>query len=151
MGMKSNSGFFSGTQGGMKFKLNIQHFASKVFSKTDHVSFESLKQHGSDLLDKSPSQIKSMMQEVGYDAKIEPSKFQNSTAQKVVTLNPSKDRNITQIQVSLNGSQHHGNTPYIKVSTKDIGIVKIVNGPESSYKAGKNEKAKIIFKGGKKK
>lgn len=63
-----------------------------------------------------------------------------------MTLNPSKDRNITQIQVSPNGSQHHGNTPYIKVSTKDIGIVKIINGPESAYRPGKIEKAKIIFK-----
>lgn len=65
----------------------------------------------------------------------------------VVSTNPSKDRNITQIQVSPNGSTHHGSDPYVKVSTKDIGVVKIVEGSKKTYN-GRNEKATVIFKKG---
>ena len=147
MGMKAKSGFFKGTSGDMKFKLNIQFFASKAFDEKGHVSLESLKQYGEDFLDKSPKQVESMMKEVGYKTEILPSKLKYSTATRVISLNPSKNRNITQIQVSPNGSNHHGNTPYIKISTKDIGVVKIVNGTKEEYNKTSDEKAKIYFKG----
>ena len=151
MGMKANSGYFKGTRGELKFKLNIQNFASKIFNKSGHVSLKSLNEHGSDLLDKNSKEIKEMMVEAGYEVEIKPSIHKTSSAQRVISLNSSKDRNISQIQVSLNGSSRHGNVPYVKVSTKDIGIVKIVNGSKDEYKAGKDEKAKIYFKGGRKK
>lgn len=144
MGMKSNSGLFIGTQGGMKFKLNIQHFSSKAFSSKGHVSISSLTKHGQDFLGKSPRQIEGMMEEAGYKCEVRPGR-KSSTL--VVSTNPSKDRNITQIQVSPNGSAHHGSDPYVKVSTKDIGVVKIVEGSKKTYN-GRNEKATVIFKKG---
>ena len=64
-----------------------------------------------------------------------------------MSTNPSKDRNITQIQVSPDGSSHHGHNPYVKVSTKDIGVVKIVKGSSITYN-NNGEKAKVIFKKG---
>lgn len=150
MGMKARSGFFKGTSGDMKFKLNIQFFASKAFDEKGHVSLESLEQYGEDFLDKSPEQVERMMKEVGYKTVLAPSIRKDSTAERVISLNPSKDRNITQIQVSAYGSKHHGKVPYVKVSTKDIGIVKIVNGSEEDYNKCSDERAKICFKGVKK-
>ena len=69
MGMKSNSGFFTGTSGALKYKLDIQHFASKIFSLKGHVSLSSLKNHGQDLIDKTPSQVKNMMKKSDMSVK----------------------------------------------------------------------------------
>lgn len=38
--------------------------------------------------------------------------------------------------------------PYVKTSTNDQGIIKIVDGDGSLYKTDGNETAKIIFTGG---
>ena len=148
--MKARSGFFKGTSGDMKFKLNIQFFASKAFDEKGHVSLESLKKYGEDFLDKSPEEVEKMMNEVGYKTVIVPSVRKESTSERVISINPSKDRNITQIQVSPDGSKHHWKTSYIKVLTKDVGIVKIVNGTKEQYINGEDEKAIIYFKGVKK-
>ena len=50
-----------------------------------------------------------------------------------------------QVQVSLGGGRH-GDCPYVKISTNDIGKFKVVNGTKKEYKGDKNEKAKIFFK-----
>lgn len=142
MGMKTNSHMFSGTSGAMKYGLNIQYFASKIFSKNGHVSEESLRKHGQDLLGKTPIQVKGMMNEAGYECSIRPGR---KTATVVISTNPSKNRNITQVQISPDGSAHHGSNPYVKVSTKDIGVLKIVEGTSKTYKKN-NEKALVIFK-----
>ena len=42
----------------------------------------------------------------------------------------------------------HGSSPYVKISTTDQGIIKIIDGSESSYKTDGKETATIIFSGG---
>ena len=40
----------------------------------------------------------------------------------------------------------HGGMPYVKISTSDIGKIKIVGSDLKSYKSDGNEKAKILFR-----
>ena len=56
-----------------------------------------------------------------------------------MTLNLTKERNITQIQVST-GSKRHGNVPYVRI--------KIVASDSKSYKTNGKENAKY-YSGGK--
>ena len=59
--------------------------------------------------------------------------------------NSDKDRNITQVQVSP-GSKRHGNIPYVKISTTDIGIQKIIDGTSTQYKTDGAEHATLLFR-----
>lgn len=60
--------------------------------------------------------------------------------------NPGNGRSITQLQVSPGGGRH-GDNPYIKISTSDQGIIKIVDGTKKTYKTDGKENATIIFNG----
>ena len=64
-------------------------------------------------------------------------------------MNPSKERNISVVQVSP-GSHRHGNTAYIKVSTTDGGKYKIVS-REDAYTSDGKQKTKIYYPRRKKK
>ena len=68
----------------------------------------------------------------------------SSGAQIIQINNLGAGRNITQVQVSPGGGRH-GEPPYVKISTNDQGIIKIVDGPQSLYKSDAAEKATIIF------
>ena len=62
MGMKASSGFFNGTNGDLKFKLDIQFFASPkngLFSSTGHVSERSISKNRDFFYGKSVSEIAS--------------------------------------------------------------------------------------------
>ena len=48
----------------------------------------------------------------------------------------------------LTGGGHHDSNPYVKISITDQGIIKIVDGNESTYKTDGKETATIIFGGG---
>jgi len=66
---------------------------------------------------------------------------------KIIQINNSGGgKNISQVQVSPEG--RHGSNPYVKISTTDQGIIKIVDGIESTYKTDGKETATIIFPGG---
>ncbi len=52
--------------------------------------------------------------------------------------------NISQVQVSPGGG--HGSNPYVKISTTDQGIIKIVDGIENTYETDGKETATIIFR-----
>ena len=84
------------------------------------------------------------MKEVGYECKIKSSTRSRSGAQKVVVENCAGNRNIAQLQVSPGGGRH-GSQPYVKISTTDQGIIKIVTGSEASYLTDGMETATIIF------
>ena len=84
------------------------------------------------------------MKEVGYECKIKSSTRSRSGAQKVVVENCAGNRNISQLQVSPGGGRH-GSQPYVKISTTDQGIIKIVTGSEASYLTDGMETATIIF------
>ncbi|MGG4095918.1 WXG100 family type VII secretion target [Paenibacillus lautus] len=52
---------------------------------------------------------------------------------KIINIhNTGSEKNITQMQVSPGGGRH-GDSPYVKISTSDQGIIKIVDGSENVY------------------
>ena len=135
MGMKASSGLFSGTNGDLKFKLDIQMFASSkppVFSSTGHVSPSSISKHREYFYNKSAESIASDLKDIGYDTSIRRSTHSTSKAKAIVVANSDKHRNITQILVSP-GSKRHGDVPYVKISTSDWGKIKVVNSTKSEY------------------
>ncbi|WP_218831401.1 hypothetical protein [Shouchella clausii] len=66
-----------------------------------------------------------MLRDNGYDIVIEKSKRSSSGAEIIKINNLGSGRNITQVQVSPGGGRH-GNNPYVKISTSDQGIIKVV-------------------------
>ena len=72
-----------------------------------------------------------------------------SGAQIIKINNVGEGRNIIQVQVSPGGGRHGAN-PYVKISTNDQGIIKIVDGIQETYKTDGKETATIIFTGGRK-
>ncbi|MCR5544874.1 MAG: hypothetical protein K6F30_00155 [Lachnospiraceae bacterium] len=143
MGAGQHGGF--GNTKGRKslLKLNLQFFASKVFEAGGYLSEKSFEGHREFFLGKSPERIAKEMEKYGYKVKIEDSRHKFSKAKRIVVLNPSKERNISVVQVSP-GSHRHGDTAYIKVSTTNGGKYKIVS-KKDSYTSDGQEKAKIYF------
>lgn len=148
MGMKASSGFFHGTNGDLKYRLNIQFFATSkngLFSSTGHVSERSISKNREYFYGKSASEIADALNEQGYKTVIRSSKHATSKAEAIVVENSDKHRNITQILVSP-GTARHGNVPYVKISTNNGGRFKVINGTESEYKTDGNENAKLFFR-----
>jgi hypothetical protein len=123
---KSDSGLFVGTAGA-------------------RITRDSISAHREKFLDKTVGQINKMLQKRGYETTIRKSKFSTSRAKVIVVGNSSKERNITQVQVSP-GSKRHGDVPYVKISTNDIGIQKIIDAKPSEYKTDGTEKATLLFR-----
>lgn len=152
MGMKASSGLFNNTNGALKYKLDIQFFASKkqegVYSSTGHVSPSSISKYREYYFGKSAKQISKDMEKLGYDTTIRKSTHAKSKAELIVVGNSNSRRNITQVLVSP-GSKRHGNVPYVKISlTKGIGPkkygkIKVVDSYKSDYKTDGNEKSYI--------
>lgn len=90
-------------------------------------------------------QIDKLLCKRGYETAIRKSKFSSSRAKVIVVGNSSPERNITQVQVSP-GSKRHGDVPYVKISTNDIGILKIIDARPSQYKSDGKEKATLLFR-----
>ncbi|WP_167957279.1 hypothetical protein [Anaerosporobacter faecicola] len=97
---------------------------------------------------KSVDEIAEIMRDAGYDVTVKASTRSRSGAQIIKINNPGNGKNISQVQVSPGGGRH-GSNPYIKISTTDQGIIKIIDGPEILYKTDGKETATIIFSGGK--
>ena len=150
MGMKSKSGHFGGAGAGGpskkigngKIKVSVK---APIFYKNCHVTFNSISARREFFLRKSAARLEHELHKHGYETERKPSTHKGSRAKFIITLNPSKDRNISQIQVS-SGSKRHGNVPYVKISTYDIGKIKIIGSDSKSYKTDGNEKAKILFR-----
>ncbi|MBR5387600.1 MAG: hypothetical protein IKS48_11485 [Eubacterium sp.] len=136
-------GGFGNTEGSLK--LNLQLFANRAIEPNGHVTEQSLSDHREYFWGKSVKKIEKILQKHGYQTKRRPSIHSDSKAKIIVTTNHSKDKNITQIQVSP-GSKRHGHIPYVKVSTNDSGKFKLVNGFPHQYKTDNKEKAKIFFR-----
>ena len=157
MGMKSKSAhFINSNAGGPSFKKghgpnNLELESDKkiknkkpIFDDKGHVTFNSISARREFFLGKSVARLEHELNKRGYETERRPSVHKGSKAKFIITLNPSKDRNISQIQVSP-GSKRHGSVPYVKISTSDIGKIKIVGSNPKSYKSDGNEKAKILF------
>lgn len=109
------------------------------------ITERSISEHREKFLGKTVGQINKLLQKRGYQTTIRKSIHSTSRAKVIVVGNSSKDRNITQVQVSP-GSKRHGNVPYVKISTTDIGIHKIIDGTAAQYKTDGNEKATLLFR-----
>ena len=116
-----------------------------IFDKNGTVTKESIRNRAEFFLGKPAARLEHELQKHGYETMRRPSKNSGSKAKIIVTLNPSKEKNITQLQVSP-GSKRHGNVPYVKISTTDIGIIKIIGSSKSEYKTDHKEKATLLFR-----
>lgn len=115
--------------------------------KNGKVSIDDIKTNPSAFSGKSAEEIADVLRNSGYDVTIKNSTRSRSGAQIIQINNPGGGKNISQVQVSLGGGRH-GSNPYVKISTTDQGIIKIVDGIESTYKTDGKETATIIFSGG---
>lgn len=138
---KGHSDFLRDANG--MLKINLQLFASKVFEPEGHISKESFTKHREFFLGKSVKKIEKEMNKHGYKTHIESSVHKKSKAKKIIVDNSSKTRNISTILVSP-GSTHHGETPYVRISTKDSGKFKVAS-RESEYKTDGKETALVLF------
>jgi len=116
--------------------------------KSGRVTKESISNNLSSFSGKSADEIADVLRNQGYDVTVRNSTKSSSGAQIIEIGNAGNGRNITQVQVSPGGGRH-GSSPYIKISTSDQGIFKIVNGDASDYISNAVEKATIFFTGGK--
>ena len=140
---KPDSGHFHGANG-----KGGGNPAPPLFDNNGHVTYEGIAAHREEFMGKSVEQIAEMLKENGYEFNIHPSNRQNrgSTAQIIEITNPTKERNINQIQVSPDGSRHHGNVPYVKISTSNEGLIKVIDGTREQYRTDGTEKARLIFR-----
>ncbi|MBO7393813.1 MAG: hypothetical protein J6U98_06390, partial [Abditibacteriota bacterium] len=115
-----------------------------IFSDKGHVTVKSISDHAEFFLGKSVARLEHELQKHGYETQRRPSKHSTSKAKIIITLNGNRDRNISQIQVSP-GSKRHGDVPYVKISTTDVGKIKIIGASPSEYKSDGRETAKLIF------
>ncbi len=146
MGTGFHGGF--GNTFGARSKVNINVMIKKkkpIFDEKGHVTLESISNRAEFFLGKSVARLEYELHKHGYETKRRPSKHSTSKAKIIVTLNVSKDRNVSQIQVSP-GSKRHGGVPYVKISTTDYGRIKIIGADASEYKTDGRETATIIFR-----
>ena len=127
---KNESHLFTGTKGARVTEASISKYRERF-------------------LGKKVGQIDRMLRKRGYETIIRKSVHSTSKAKVIVVGNADSERNITQVQVSP-GSKRHGNVPYVKISTNDIGIQKIINGTAAEYKTDGRENAKLWFRRDKK-
>ena len=135
-----------------KFKKSKTKFSSEngdinsIF-KNGKVIINDLKANPSVFRGKSVNEIAQVLKENGYDVTVKVSTRSRSRAQIIKINNPGNGKNISQVQVSPGGGRH-GSSSYVKISTTDQGIIKIVDGLESNYKTDGKETSTIIFSGG---
>ena len=137
---KGNSGHFHGANG------KGGGSAPPLFDNNGHVTYEGIAAHREEFMGKSVGQIAELLSQNGYKFNIRDSRNPNSTTQIIQITNPSKERNIDQVQVSPDGSRHHGNVPYVKISTSNEGLIKVIDGTRERYRTDGTEKARLIFR-----
>ena len=139
---KGNSGHFHGANG------KSGGGSAPTLFNNGHVTYEGIAAHREEFMGKSVDQIAELLRQNGYEFNIRPSNRQNkgSTAMIIEITNPSKERNIDQIQISPDGSKHHGKIPYVKISTSNEGLIKVIDGTLKAYKTDGKEKARLIFR-----
>lgn len=139
---KGNSGHFHGANG-------KGGGAAPALFDNGHVTYEGIKAHREEFMGKSVEKIAELLRQNGYEFNIRNSKNREktgSTAKIIEITNSTKERNIKQVQVSLDGSRRHGNVPYVKISTSNEGKIKVIDGTREQYVPGTDEKARMIFR-----
>lgn len=86
------------------------------------------------------------MERHGYKVHVEASTRSRSGAMKAVVENvvSKEGRNINQIQVSPGGGRH-GELPYVKISTVNVGKIKIVFGDQKMYIPDGEKNVTVLF------
>lgn len=107
------------------------------------MSVDDLKVNPSVFSGKSADVIAQVLRDSGYDVVIKKSAKSKSGAQIIKINNLGGGKNVSQVQVSSRGGKH-GSSPYIKISTTDQGIIKIIDDPEYLYKTDRKETATSI-------
>ena len=137
---KGNSGHFRGANGNSGAEAIPPHFVN------GHVTYEGIAAHREEFINKSVEQIADMLRQNGYELNLRGSIHAGSTAQVLEITNPTRERNIKQVQVSPDGSSRHGSIPYVKISTSNEGKIKILDGTPETYQTAGNERARLIFR-----
>ena len=137
---KGNSGHFHGANG------KSGGGSVPTLFNNGHVTYEGIAAHREEFMGKSADQIAELLRQNGYEVRIRRSNRDYSTAKIIEITNPSRERNIDQIQISPDGSRHHGNVPYVKISTSNEGLIKVIDGTREQYRTDGTEKAKLIFR-----
>ena len=104
----------------------------------------SAKEYAKGLQNADAVSMQQYLEEMGYETAVTESTRSRSSAQVVRVSGQSAAHNISQVQFSPGGGRH-GPNPYIKFSTTDQGIIKIVFGDPSTYRTTGPERAIIIF------
>ncbi|MCG8538689.1 MAG: hypothetical protein MJA82_01960, partial [Clostridia bacterium] len=120
----------------------------KAVFKNGRITAEAIESNAKMFSGKSADEIAGMLKAEAYDVTVKTSTRSRSGAQIIKINNHGNGRNITQVQVSPGGGRHGAN-PYVKISTSDQGVFKIVDGLKSNYITDGAEKSTIIFTGGK--
>ena len=120
------------------------HNSECGIQENGYVDAKKIAEDPSEFTGKSINDYANEMKQTGYEFKIKTSTRSRSGAQKIVVENGSNTRNISQLQVSPGGGRH-GSQPYVKISTTDQGIIKVVTGNETMYRTDGLETANIIF------
>jgi len=139
--------------GGMRFmgigakaqlatQSSVTSSAAKVFDN-GKLNIEAVKRNPDVFRGKTADDIANMLKSEGYDVTMRISSKSSTNAEIIIINNHSSIRSITQVQISPGGGRH-GQLPYIKISTSDQGIIKIIDGPKSLY-IDQAEKATLIF------
>ena len=84
----------------------------------------------------------SLLHSANYETSRKPSNRKGNNS-IIIQTKDSPGGKISQIQISPTPNRH--GCKYVKISTSDDGIIKIVNGSPSSYKTNASEKANLIF------
>lgn len=119
-----------------------------IFKEKGGVTLDSIANRAQFFLGKSVAKLENVLHKNGYETKRRPSSHSGSKAKMIETLNSNSDRNITMIQVSPGSKRHGKDVAYVKISTNNIGRIKVVNAFESErkYITDGSEKAKIFYR-----
>lgn len=146
---KPDSRHFSGTKGAKNFDSITSNKKKKIppLFRNGKITYSGISAHREKFMGKNVGQIMKLLRKQGYEVSLKDSKRKNkgSRAKVIVIHNSSKQRNITQVQVSP-GSKRHGNVPYVKISTFNKGVIKIINATRKKYKTDGTEKARMFFR-----
>lgn len=124
-------------------QIKRKNVKKTIFSSDGHITLESISARREFFLGKSVARIEHELHKYGYLTERRKSNRTGSKAKIIIIINSSKERNIGQIQISP-GSKRHGDVPYVKISTKDIGKIKIIAGDSSQYKTDGKENAILL-------
>ena len=109
-----------------------------------HITIESVREYAQALEAADAESMSRYLEGVGYETNTTDSAREHSRATVIRISGDTALHNISQVQFSPGGGRHGPNS-YLKFSTTDLGIIKIVFGDPETYRTSGNERATIIF------